>query len=89
MSNERYSPTLIERTSLLHIFQYNMVRACLHDRPYFIIAWVTITESTIFEASQENWDTFMDNVCLRDISVYYLKVSQVFARCVNEKVVRP
>ena len=54
---------------------------------YSIIAQVAITESTIFEASQENWDTFTCYVCLRGISVYYFKVSQGFARCVNEKVV--
>ena len=53
----------------------------------FIIAQATITESTIFEVSQENWDTFIDYVCLGCISVYYFKVSQVFMRCVNEKVV--
>ena len=54
---------------------------------YSIIAWMTITESAIFEASQENWDTFINYACLRGISVYYFKVSHVFAHCVNEKVV--
>ena len=54
---------------------------------YSIIAWMTITESAIFEASQENWDSFIDYVCLRGISVNYFEVSHVFVCCVNEKVV--
>ena len=54
---------------------------------YSIIGWTTITESAIFEASQENWDIFINYVCLRGIKVYFFKVSHVFACCVNEKVV--
>ena len=46
---------------------------------------LTVTESVIFEASQEKWDTFNNCICLRGISVYYFKVSQVFVRCVYEK----
>ena len=52
---------------------------------YSIIARATITESAIIEASQENWDTFIDFVFLRGISVYYFEVSQVFACCVLKK----
>ena len=70
---------------------YNMVGAWLHNRRLLYyrpgILKHTITESAIFEALQENWDTFTDYVCLRGISVYYFKVSQVFACCVKEKVV--
>ena len=51
---------------------------------YSIIARATITESAIFEASQENWDSFTFYLCLRGMSVYYFKVSQDFACCVNE-----
>ena len=54
---------------------------------YYFMARATITEGATFEASQENWDTFTDFVCLTGICFYYFKTYQVFARCVNEKVV--
>ena len=87
----KYCRTSIQSASLLRRFGYNAVRAWLHDGRllhYRLGALKhTIIESAISEASQENWDTFTNYVCLRGISVYGFKVSEVFARCVNEKVV--
>ena len=74
---------------LLYNPDFNIMRSGLGSMTstYFIIARATITEKAIFETSQENWDTFTYYVCLGDISVYYFKVSQIFAHCIDEKVV--
>ena len=73
----------------LYSVDFNIMRSELGSTigAYSIITRATITESAIFEASQANWDTFNCYVCLRGISVYYFKVSQFFARFINEKVV--
>ena len=58
--------------ALLYSTDFDIARSGLGSMTgaYSIIAWATSTESAIFEASQENWDTFIYYVCLRGISVY-------------------
>ena len=73
-----YSQTLIERASLQRGFLYYTVGSWLHNGNLLYYHWATITECAIFEASQEKWNTFTYYVCLRGISVYYFKMSQVF-----------
>ena len=83
----QYSRTSIVCASLLCGFDITQSGLGPMMGAYSTITRATITESTIFEASQENRDTFTYYVCLRGISVYYFKVSQVLAFCVNEKVI--